>query len=91
MHFIIAVLWARDDGIEPALSQAVCTYLEVLVAGLLELLGHGVRLAASEEAGGTEQHTRSTDTQHDVHEDPGSLTRRSLSTGTVRAEGDPVG
>lgn len=90
MHFIIAEWCARDSGIDPAL-QAVCTYLEVLVAGLLELLGHSVRLAASEEAGGTEQHTGSTDTQHDVHEDPGALTRRSLSTGTVRAEGDPVG
>lgn len=67
------------------------TYLEVLVAGLLVLLGHGGRVATGEETGETEEDTRCTHTQHDVHEDLGALTGRSLSTGTVRTESNPVG
>lgn len=72
-------------------SHDECTYLEVLVAGLLVLLGHGGRGATGEEAGNAEEDTGNTNTQHDVHEDPGALAGRSLSTGAVRAEGDPVG
>ena len=67
------------------------TYLEVLVGGLLVLLGHGGRLATGEEAGGTEDNTSSTNSGHDVHEDLHVLSGRCLSTGTVRAKGDPVG
>lgn len=68
-----------------------CTYLEVLVGGLLVLLGHGGRLATGEEAGGTEDNTSSTKSGHDVHEDLDVLSGRCLSTGAVRAKGDPVG
>jgi hypothetical protein len=68
-----------------------CTYLEVLVGCLLVLLGHGGRSATGEEAGGTEDNTSSTDSDHDVHEDLHVLSRRCLSTGTVRTESDPVG
>jgi hypothetical protein len=69
----------------------MCTYLEVVVGGLLVLLGHGRRRATGEEAGGTEDNTSDTDSSHDVHEDLHVLARRCLSTGTVRAESDPVG
>ncbi len=68
-----------------------CTYLEVLVGGLLVLLGHGGRLATGEEAGDTEDNTSSTKSGHDVHEDLNVLSGRCLSTGAVRAKGDPVG
>lgn len=67
------------------------TYLEVLVGSLLVLLGHGCRLATGEEAGGAEDNTSSTKSGHDVHEDLDVLSGRCLSTGTVRAKGDPVG
>jgi hypothetical protein len=69
----------------------MCTYLEVVVGSLLVLLGHGRRRATGEEAGGTEDNTSDTDSSHDVHEDLHVLARRRLSTGTVRAESDPVG
>ena len=67
------------------------TYLEVLVGGLLVLLGHGGRLATGEEAGGAEDNTSSTKSGHDVHEDLDILSGRCLSTGTVRTESNPVG
>jgi hypothetical protein len=91
MFFFNPTLGVRDRRVGTTLRPKIYTYLEVLVAGLLVLLGHGGRLATGEEASGTEQHTGCTDTQHDVHEDLGALTRRSLSTGTVRTESDPVG
>jgi len=83
-------LGIRDRKVAIPLLPEIDTYLEVLVAGLLVLLSHGGRLAAGEEASETEEHTGCTDTQHDVHEDLGALTRRSLSAGTVRAKCDPV-
>ena len=81
----------RDREVAATLVPEIETYLEVFVAGLLVLLGHGGRLATGEEASGTEQQTGCANTQHDVHEDLGALTRRSLSAGTVRTECDPVG
>jgi hypothetical protein len=83
-HIRAASAWIAVDFVG-------CTYLEVLVGGLLVLLGHGGRLATGEEAGGTEQNTSSTKSDHDVHEDLHVLSGGCLSTGTVRAKGDPVG
>jgi hypothetical protein len=45
---------ALDRKVATTLFLEIETYLEVLVAGLLVLLGHGGRLATSEEASGTE-------------------------------------
>jgi hypothetical protein len=45
---------ALDRKVATPLFLEIETYLEVLVAGLLVLLGHGGRLATGEEASGTE-------------------------------------
>ena len=45
---------ARDRKVATTLVPEIGTYLKVLVAGLLVLLGHGGRLATGEEASGTE-------------------------------------
>ena len=89
LDVIIAHVRAANAWI--AVSYMGCTYLEVLVGCLLVLLGHGGRLATGKEAGGTEDNTSSTKSGHDVHEDLDVLSGRCLSTGTVRAKGDPVG
>jgi hypothetical protein len=54
VFFFDSTLGARDRNVATTLLPKVYTYLEVLVAGLLVLLGHGGRLAAGEEASGTE-------------------------------------
>jgi hypothetical protein len=67
------------------------TYLKVVIGSLLVLLGHSRRSATGEEAGSAEDNTSGTESSHDVHEDLHVLAWRCLSTGTVRAESDPVG
>ena len=47
-------LGACDPKVATTLFPEIETYLKVLVAGLLVLLGHGGRLATGEEASGTE-------------------------------------
>lgn len=67
------------------------TNLEVLVAGLLVLLGHGRGVATGEVAEGAEDDTGGSNTKHDVHEDLGALTGRGLGARTVGTESNPVG
>jgi hypothetical protein len=48
------LLGALGRKVTTTLFPEIETYLKVLVAGLLVLLGHGGRLATGEEASGTE-------------------------------------
>lgn len=67
------------------------TNLEVLVGGLLVLLGHGSGRAVGTGADTEEQDGGGTETGHGVPKDLLALTGRGLGTGAVGTESDPVG
>jgi hypothetical protein len=66
------------------------TNLEVLVRGLLPLLGHGAGSLLAEHTHGREHGEGGTDTDESVEGDLLALIRRTLGTGTVRTERNPV-
>lgn len=66
------------------------SHLEVLVAGLLPLLVHGVRRGAGEATEGEEENETDGDTSESVEGNPLALAWGSLGAGTVGTEGNPV-
>jgi hypothetical protein len=66
-------------------------YQSVFVGGLLPLLGHGLGLGLGEVVDGVEDEEGSDGKLSDLEEDLQALTLGSLSTGTVRTKGNPVG
>lgn len=65
--------------------------LEVLICGLLPLLVHGVRCGLGEHASCSKDDQAGEDADEDTESNLLALIWGSLSTGAMRAEGDPVG